>query len=643
MHAARNRRQRRQNDSDDVRVSKAGTLGWARHRPILLATGLCVLVLLVYSPAMDGEFVFDDTLYFDLNTTSTEQPHIIRADDGLKAIWFSTRMPDYWPLTNTMFWIEWRLWGENPTGYHIVNMLLHALSAMVIWRVLKRLAVPGALLAAAIFAIHPVTVASVAWISEMKNTLSLLLVSLSVLAYLRFEDNRRSRWYAATLGTFLMALLAKTSVVMMPPVLLVLAWWRRGRIGKADLLGTLPMFGLSLVMGLVTVYYQNLNVIDTVEARPEGMLSRLAATGWCIGFYIYKTLVPVHLSVIYSRWDVDPAHWVAWLPLLGLLAVAIVGWGYRAAWGRPVLVTLLTFVGVLLPVLGLVPIYFHTYSLVADHFQYVALVPLIALAVAAASTLRRHGQVMQRGVETMGVLILVVLSYLTWQKAHIYQSQLTLWNDTVKQNPLAWAAHNNLGSALQTTGNHEVAIGHYQRAVRLKSDYFMGRRNLGLALHAQGEHDAAIEHLRHALQIYPDSAETLYSLGSAHAASGKPGKAINHLQQTLKINPEYLPAYNHLGIILESQDRLEEAVEQYRMALKLDPDYPDAHSNLAIALETQGKITEAIHHYRRAVEITPQNPSLHTNLAKALEAQGRTDEAIKHFRIARQLSGKPDT
>ncbi len=307
----------------------------AAQREFLLTALILVAALLVYIPAMQGGFFWDDHSFL-------VRSELIHARDGLRRFWLTTEAQDYFPLTSTMLWIEWRLWGAGAAGYHVVNVLLHAAAAVLVWRVLRRLNVPGAWLAGMLFAVHPVAAASAAWITEGKNTLPMALGLLSVMAWLTFEEraerppgtaSRAKGWYALAIALFLLALLAKTSVVMLPAVLLLCAWWRRGRISGKDLLRTVPFFALSLGLGLVTMWFQKHNVIGATLVRPEGICSRLAAAGWMVWFYLFKLLLPAGLCVIYPRWEVDGAIWLAFAPLAILAAGLALLWLRRREMG----------------------------------------------------------------------------------------------------------------------------------------------------------------------------------------------------------------------------------------------------------------------------------------------------------------------
>lgn len=547
------------------------------HRTTLaLTAGMIALTFLVYLPSMRGGPIWDDDeLIFD-------NP-FIRAPDGLYHYWLTTEPPDYFPLWSTTHWLEWRLWGEATTGYHVVNTLLHAFSAVVIWRVLRRLEVPGAWVAAAVFAVHPVSVASVAWISERKNTLSLLLFCMSVLAYLRFEDasaiatRRRRCWYGAALASFSLALLAKTSVVSMPVVLLLLAWWRRRHIAKPDLARCSPFFAVSMVFGLITLYFHFNKAIGDASVRPEGFLSRLAATGWCVWFYLYKCLLPVNLSMIYPRWNVTPQSFAAWIPILALAVTFVVAWRYRSDWSMPLLVMMAYFVAMLAPVLGLIDMVYHQHSLVADHLQYVGLIGPITVVVAAGARQIQRWHLHRHAAPVAALVVLAVLSILTWQKSYVYRNPVALWTDTVEKNPNTWTGHYNLGHAQQTLENNpHTAIDHYRRALKIRPDFADAHHMIGVSLAKLGQHEDATDHLQRALEISPNNAGLHNNAAMVLGMRGDTQGAVRHLLRALELNPDSARAHFHLGLAFEELGKWNEAIMHFRQALNIDPDYPKA-------------------------------------------------------------------
>lgn len=597
--------------------------GW--RAPAAGALLLVALTVLAHLPALRNGTVWDDDDVVFANP-------LVHAPDGLRRFWLATSTPDYFPLSSTVQWIEWRLWGENPRGYHAVNLGLHALTALVLWRVLARLAVPFPWVAAAVFAVHPVTVASVAWISELKNVLSLCLAATALLAYLRFEDGGMRRDYALALVAFTLALLAKTSVVMLPILLLLLAWYRRRRIAVADLRHAAPFFALALVAGLATIRFQH-NAIGVADVRPEGVLSRVAAAGWVVWFYLGKDLLPLDLSMIYPRWRVDAGWLPAWLPLLGVGALCAVAWRRRDGWGRPLLVALGSFVIVLAPVLGLVAMCFHQHSLVSDHLQYVALIVPIALVVGSSAALvRRYAN--GKTAALVAAVTLVALSALTWQRARVFANEWTLWTDTIAKNPSAWGAHHGLGDVLARAGRFEEAMRYEREALRLNPDAAEAHNNLALALASQGDLEGAETHYREALRLNSAYAEAYNNLGVVLARSGRNDEAEAHYRQALSLNGAYVEAHSNLGNLLVRNGRVDDGTSHLALAARLAPNRAELHNNLGIALGAQGRHEAAIAEYEGALRLAPTLAQAHYNLGGSLLHLRRFREAATEYRQA---------
>lgn len=566
---------------------------------------------------MQGGFIWDD------DTILTENK-LIKANDGLYRLWCTTEPLDYFPLTYTALWLEWRLWGMNALGYHVVNVLLHALSAVFIWLVLHRLKVPGACLASLIFAIHPVNVESVAWITERKNVLPMVFYMLSILLFLKFESNERLWLYGLSLGSFLLALLSKTSVVMLPFILLSCAWWQRGRIVRKDLLRSVPFLSLSGILGLVTIWFQYKRVIISEIVRTDSFLSRLAGAAWAIWFYIYKAIIPYKLTFVYPRWQIDKSSIVSFLPVLLLVGLLILFLRYQRRWGRAFLFGVGYFIVTLFPVLGFFNIYFMKYSLVADHWQYTSIIGIIALLVGLGSYAYNSWWKAPRQLAIIVVFILIgLLSLQTWRQCHIYKDSETLWRDTISKNPDAYLAHLNLGVLLAHQGNFKEAMRHYSEALRIKPNNAKAHINLGVALERQSKLEEAISHYSKALVIKPNYAEAHYNLGVALGRQGNFTEAMHHYSKALRLKPNHAEAHNNLGNALARQGRLEEAMSHFSEALKIKPEYAEAHYNLGVALVRQGNFKDAINHFSEALKIKPDFKEANYNLELSLKLIGK--------------------
>jgi protein O-mannosyl-transferase len=474
---------------------KSLTAMFNTRRDLILALGLVLVTLIAYAPALRDGFVFDDYWLIAENPT-------VNASDGLYRFWCTTDAPYYYPLTGTLWWLEWQQWGKSPFGYHLVNVLLHAINVILVWQILRRLKIPGAWMAALVFAIHPVNVATVAWISEQKNTLSMLFFLIAILFYLKFDEALRWGWYGFSLMAFLLALFSKTAVVMLPVVLLGCVWWLRGRVRWQDLLHFAPFFILSLILGLVTIWFEN-RTLGEYAARTDG-LYRLVEASWVPWFYLYKALLPFNLTMIYPKWDVDASYWASYLPGLAIVGGFALFWWKHRSWGRPLLFGLGYFIVTLFPVLGFFYESFHSFSLVADHLQYYSIIGVIALVVAAGNKLCLRWGKRGRNIGILASLVaLASLGAATWTRANVYRNDETLWRDNVTKNPSAWIAQNNLGTVLRTKGNMSEAIVHFEQALRINPDSAGAHFNLAVTLERTGEVEAAIKHYEQALQIDP--------------------------------------------------------------------------------------------------------------------------------------------
>jgi tetratricopeptide (TPR) repeat protein len=586
---------------------------------------LAAVTIMAYQPVWHAGFIWDD------DALLTNNP-VIKSADGLYRLWFTAATPDYFPMTSSMLWLEWRLWANNPLGYHLVNVLLHALSAVLLWRVLLRLNIPGALLAAALFALHPVNVESVAWISEGKNTLAMFFYAGTLLSWLKFEDSGRGRWYGLALAGFALALLSKTAVAPLPLVLLGIAWWRRGRVGWKDVRRVVPFFVMAAALCWVTVWFQYHQSIGHEVVRTDGFWSRLAGASWAVWFYLYKAVLPLNLAFVYPRRQIDARNVLTYLPLVLLAAAFVLCWRGRRGWGKGLFFGLAYFVVMLLPILGFLNIYFMRYSLVADHWQYFAIIGPIALA---AALIRRP---------VVAAALLLALGALTWKQCGMYANAETLWRTTLRLNPDCWVAHNNLGSVFLQQGRMDEAATCFQRALELKPDYADAHYNLAIVLWQEGRVDEAITHYQNALQISPDLADAHVNLGNALTQKGRVDEAIAHYQKALQIKPNLPEAHMNLGNLFLQQGRMREAIAHFQKALQIEPADPAIQNNLAWLLATCPEASlrngnKAVELARQANELTGgENPAVLLTLAAAFAETGRFAEAVETAQHALRLA-----
>jgi len=604
------------------------------RRLLLLAAAIAAIAFAAYLPALCGGFAWDDSVQV------TDNP-LIKDPHGLRRLWFGAEAMDYFPLTLATHWLEWRLWGLHAAGYHAVNVLLHAISAVLVWRVLRRLKVPGAWLAGALFAVHPVAADSVAWIAERKNTLSMALYLASLLVYLTWEDNLKRRWYGAAVLFYLLALLAKTSVVILPFVLLLCAWRRRGRISRRDIARSVPFFALAVALGLVTIWFQRHNAIHGMTVRSEGAASRRAAVGWVAWFYLYKLLLPAGLCAIYPRWKVDGASAAAYVPLALLAGGLIWLWMRRKSSGRAPLFAAAYFLIALLPVLGIVNMLFMGLSLVADHFQYLAMIGVIAFAAAVLARAAAAGGWAGRAGVAASVGCVVVLGILTWNRAGLYGDEERLWQDNLAKNPSA-VVYNALGVARSYAGRHEQALESFDTAIRLKPELAEAFVNRAAALDALGRMEEAVRDYDQALKLRPKDAATYNGRGNTLARMNRAEDALKDYDAAIVLRPRYGLAYYNRGNIHFNAGRLDLALSDYDQAIELMPEYAHAWNNRATVLAQLGRGADALRDFSQSLALDPTNAGAWRNRALLYADRKEYAKALADVRMFEKLGGRPD-
>jgi protein O-mannosyl-transferase len=604
---------------------------WSR-RDWIIASLLFAALLVAYLPALHGGPLWDDA------------GHLTRPDlrslAGLGRIWFDLRATQqYYPVTHTAFWIEHRLWVDWYPGYHLVNVTLHAISAVLLVRVLRRLGLPGAWLAGALWALHPVQVESVAWMSELKNTLSGVFYFGAALFYLRFDSKRASKDYFAALGLFVLGFLAKSAIDTLPAALLILLYWKRGKINwRTDVRPLLPFFFAAIGSGLVTAGIERIVIGAKGPEFHFTLIDRGLIAGRAIWFYLGKLVWPADLIFSYPRWQIDPSVW--WQYLFPASALALAGgllW-LRKLLGRGPAVAFMYFVVMLIPALGFVNIYPFRYSFVADHFQYLASVGPLVLLSAGIEKLRRVSVHFHKLLApALCTVLLCLLCAATWRQSGNYRDIETLWRATIAGNPNSWLAHNNLGAILLDDGKIGEAISEDRQAMRIEPGFPETYDNLGNALFKAGHTDEAISMFREALRIDPASAEVEDNLGNALLKKGAVGEATSAFSDALKLDPRDANAQNGLGNAFLKEGHKAEAIAAFGEALSLDPANADAHNNIGNTLLQDGRIQEAITQYGEALRSNPSLADAHYNLGDALLQQGEPVKAINEFRDAIRL------
>jgi tetratricopeptide (TPR) repeat protein len=647
---------------------------------------ICLSVLAAYWPALRGGFIWDDTSLVTGND-------LIKADDGLHRFWFTTESADFWPVTMTSFWFEWRLWGPHAAGYHATNLVLHVMDTLLIWAILRRLRLPGAFIAAMLFAVHPVNVESVAWIAERKNLLAMLFFLVSILFFLKADlasgeppprtlGARRLGFYWLSLVAFALAMLSKGSVAPLPAVLAGLIAWRR-RLSIRDAMRLAPFLLIAVSLALVDVWFQGHGSAAVI--RGAGAIERLLGAGAAVCFYLYKAIFPAGLVFIYPQWRIDPANPLGWAPLLAVLGAtaglwrmsrprlpnssgaaptglargAFFGWGY--------------FCVMLVPVMGFTDVYFMKFSLVADHYEHLAIVGVVAIAAAAWSAWNMRSPV----ARPAAVAIVVLLAGLTWRQCRLYRDEETLYTATLADNPDSWVAHSNLATVLAAGGRLPEAVAHYEAALRLGADspetynsfgnalarlhrlpeafsaygealrlspgFAIADCDWGNALSDAGRLSEARARYEAALRLRPDYPEALYGLANVLANTGALGDAIAHYRKALQIRGDYAEAHANLGLALATANRAADALPELAAAIRLRPAYAEAHAYLGFALARLGRLTDAAGEYREALRLNPGDRDTHYQLGMALQALGKPGEAAVEFKAAETPpSGRPE-
>jgi tetratricopeptide (TPR) repeat protein len=615
-----------------VVLSNEGILPKPFRSSIVRAIFLIGLVAITYLPVLHAGFIWDDDVHL------TENPCII-GPLGFEQIWTSSRAI-YYPLVATTFWILHWFVGLNPLPYHLFNILVHSGAAIVLWQVLRKLEIRGAWFGAALWAVHPVMVESVAWITELKNTQSGLFYLLSILFFLEATDesiNPKSRrcQYGFSLLFFALATTSKSSTVMLPVVLMLCLWWSGRKLIRYGFV-IAPFVVVALAASLWTIWEQKFHAGAQGADWSINWMQRFAIAGRDVWFYIGKLVWPRQLIFVYPRWEIDSTAATSLIPTIACTAAVVFLWWRRNRKLRPIFFAAAYFVVSLFPVLGFFNVYFFRYSFVSDHFQYLASMGPLALAGAAivkgADSLRSS----MRWMETAACAVLLIVEVgLSWHHEPAYQNLETLWRDTIAKNPGCWLAHTNLGVYLNEKGDRAEAIAHYQQALASKPDFPEALTSLG-AYEAQiGEIQMAMQHFREALRASPRFGPAWYNLGNALADAGKVEESIAAYQNALtRDSPVYFEASNRLGVALSREGKSEEAIPHFAEALSLKPNDAGVHNNLGFALAELNRFDEAIDQLQQSIRLNPTAAQTYVNLGQVYARLGNRTEAIANFKRA---------
>lgn len=615
-----------------------------RIRQTIGAVAILGLAFIVYLPVVPGSFLMDDA-----RLVGGDNP-LVNGHLTPLTLWFRTDFT----LATFGWWLEHLVFGANPAGYHVVNIALHAISSILLWRLLARLGVPGAWLAGVLYAVHPVCVNSVARIAELKNTLSMPFFLLSFIAYLRYEaarlypndSHRNGRspcgatlCYVISLVAFVLAIMAKTTAVMLPPVLLLCALWQRGRIAVKDVLHTFPFFVLSAGFGLMSVWFQKHQALPLAEfaLHRVSFAERLTAAGFDFWFYVGKDLLPVHLSIQYPRWNIDPRAVAAWWPdvFVGVVFGACVLF-YRQ-WGRHVLFGLGCFAVMLFPALGFFDAEFLTLWQVSDHLQYSALAAVVALMAAGLAQL--PNRIVFPCVSLVAIFAAAVLCF---QRADAFRTQESIMADTVAGSPSAWDADNDLGVVYAQKKEYAKAIDEFTLSLKYNPDDGNARLNLGRALGLEGKFAAAEAQFQMLLEAQPYAADANQAYATLLERERKNSEALRHLKIAAIFNPAF-ETYMDLAGLEYTMGHSRDAVAHYRNALAFKAD-ANADNNLAWILATSPDDslrdgTEAVWCAEQACDLTDyKQPAMLGTLAAAYAEAGRFREAIETGEKAAQLA-----
>ncbi|MBX3412153.1 MAG: tetratricopeptide repeat protein [Pirellulales bacterium] len=561
---------------------------------------IALLALVAQWPSLGGAGIWDDQIMIFDNER-------IHAADGLYRFWFTTEQSDYWPLSYSTHWFEYRLWGDWAPGYRLVNLLLHIACSVLVWRLSARLRIPGAWLCGAVFAVHPIALEAVAWTFQRKTVLSTALVFASLACYLKNEVDRRATSYVAALVLFTLAMLAKSAVVMWPFVLLLLAWWQRRSLTRQDLLRAAPFFAVSLVLGLIGMWFQTHKSIGAHAeiVRNDPLWARTAIAGWAAWFYLYKALLPINLAFVYPRWELAAPSLLAYLPGVAILILLALCWRQRRGFGAAPGVALGYYLLNLFPVLGFISIYFMRFSYVADHWQYLALPGIIALVIGGATQFATQRPGLHVASRLAATLVVGLLAVASFDQARVYGApdNIPLWLDTLEKNPDCWLAHNNLARYYSDRGDYPQAMQHLREALRLdpaqRPVYLRAELAAGGDAARRGRQAEALLHFEHAVEIDPDAELAYLELGRQYFRVGRPQEALDAWRR----GNARLPEAHALAAALA-------------WALATHPDPPRRDPTTALALAEKFVAREQ---HRNAAELDV--------LAAAYAAAGRFDDA----------------
>jgi protein O-mannosyl-transferase len=595
---------------------------------LLLVAG----IFLIYQPAWNADFIWDD----DAHLTAHK---CIVGPLGFKEIW-TTSEANYFPLVLTTFWLMNKLFGLDPTAFHLTGIALHATCAVLLWYLLRLLRVPGAVFGAAIWAFHPIQVESVAWVSEIINTQSCLFFLLALIFGVRWVDldSRASLGIALICGAG--ALLSKPSTVGLPVVLGLCTWWMRGTMRWRDVYWLAPFFLMSLAVSGWTIWEQRFHSGAQGDEWSNSFLERIAIAGRVFWFYLGKLIWPAPLIFIYPRWSFRQLDVVSLLPSLLVVASAIFVW-IRRYYMRHVLLSFGYYFVMIFPVMGFFNVYFFRYSYVADHFVYLGSIGPIAFVCGSINFFLNDQRASLRSGLFAGTLLLSALSVYAFIHARSFRDSDTLWRATLRRNPQSFLAWNNLGVSLLARESFFEAEKMFRQALEIAPAVAETHFNLGKCLNGQGKHLDAVEAFQAAVRLQPSLESARVSLGNTLALMpGRQDEAITHYNAALLINPANSEVHTNLAVVLgQIEGRLDEAIRHGLTAVQLSPHTAAAHLNVGVLLaRIPSRLGDAIVHFREAVRLKSDYVKAYINLGLALAARpGGSDEAIRAYETALEI------
>jgi len=600
-----------------------------KQAPIFAYGALLVFTVFAYWPGLSAGFVWEDITHVVANDA-------LRSVDGLTRIWTEIgATQQYYPLFYSLLWLEFQTFELAPLGYHVVGVLLHAANALLVFTFLRRLSLNGAWLIAAIFAVHPINVESAVFVTEQSNLLGLSFCLLTLITwshYAGLHDNSKvgnRHHYVLCLLLFVCALLAKTITVTLPVVMTLLLWRRHGRLSARHIAGLVPFFGVAVVFGLITIWIERTHLGAQGGQFDFSALERILIAGRSAWFYVGKLAWPVELSPIYVHWDLDPRDIVQWLfPVAGALVVAV-SFVWRDVLGRGVITAVAIYLVVLFPTLGLVDYSFMRYAIfVGDHFQYLAGIALITLAVRGAIFLGRQYGVARPLLHGVAAAALLGMAAGSWQLAKIYENPETFWVYAVSTQPDAYLARNNYGAFLASTGRRPEALSQYSQALERYSDSPGVYANMGTALVYLGRVREGVAHYERAIELLPNYPQIYTKLGNALELLGKRAEAVREYELALEQNGDDAAALNNLAWLLAVHPSIEvrdgvEAVKFAKRVYRLIGDDVSVLDTLAAAHAEAGDFERAIAAIDRAIDIAARDQLPLLQARKALFQEGQ--------------------